>query len=94
MSDDQLKDTLRSVGMTCFVKYLRLFADRSLSDVEVARRLVRREGWAEISTLHRRVRRARRIIAAGRAEDALMLIKNSERLASLRPDAEALLREM
>ena len=94
MNDDQLKDILRSVGMTCFVKYLRLFTNRSLSDVEVAGRLVKREGWAEISTLHRRVRGARRIIAAGRVRDALMLIQDSDRLAFLRQDVDALLREV
>ena len=91
LNDDQVRETLRSVGMTCFVKYLRLFGNSSLSAEEVARRLVRREGWAEASTLHRRVRGARRIIDAGRTRDALMLIKESEKLRHLRKEVDDLL---
>ena len=94
MNDDQLKDRLRSIGMTCFVRYFRLFADPSLSNADVTSRLVKREGWAPISTLHRRVRGARSIIDAGRARDALMVIKDSEKVAFLRPDVDSLLKEL
>ena len=73
MNDNQLERTLQSIGKACFLKYFTEFSDLSLSGEAVARILVEREGWSELATLHFRVRWARRIIKAGRAQDALVL---------------------
>ena len=73
MNDNQLERTLQSIGKACFLKYFTEFSDHSLSDEAVAGILVEREDWDEAATLHFRVRGARRIIKAGRAQDALML---------------------
>ncbi len=80
--------------MTCFVKYFRLFANPSWSEKGLAKRLAEREEWDEAAALAFRVRGARRIINAGRAVHALKLIKDSKRLAHLRPQVDALLKEV
>lgn len=77
MDDEQLGRTLQSVGKSCFANYFTEFSDLSLPDRALSRMLAEREGWSEVSTLHRRVRGARRIIRAGRANDALLLIADS-----------------
>lgn len=77
MNDEHLTRALNSIGKTCFVKYFTQFSNPTLSDERVARILVRREGWAYTSALHRRTREARRIIDAGRAKDALMQVIDS-----------------
>ncbi len=94
MNDKQLKKTLQSVGMTCFVKYFRLFANLSLSDDYVTRQLLKSEEWDESAARGFRVRGARRIIRAGGSKDALKLISESKRLAHLRPCVDSLLREV
>ena len=73
MNDNELERTLQSIGKACFLNYFTEFSDLSLSDEAVTRILTEREGWKKLSTLHRRVRGARRIIKAGRAQDARML---------------------
>ena len=80
MNDTQLDRTLRSVGKACFVKYFRLFADRSLSGEAVARLLVEKEGYMSVSARGFRVRGSRRIIEAGRARDALLIVRDSPRV--------------
>ena len=81
MNDGELEGLLQSIGKACFVNYFPQFSKSALSDEAVTRILVRREGWAETSTRHRRVRGARQIIKAGRACDTLMLIASSERVS-------------
>ena len=92
MNDKKLERTLQSIGKACFVNYFTEFSDLSLSDDAVARILVEREGWDEASTLHFRVRGARRIVKTGRTQDALMLIAASPRMRRLESRALSLLR--
>ena len=80
MDDTQLDRTLRSVGKECFVKYFRQFSDRSLSGEAMARLLVEREGYQSVSANGFRVRGARRIMEAGRAKDALLIVSDSPRV--------------
>ena len=95
MDEIQMEQTLRSVGKACFVNYFMMFADPSLQDETVARNLSEREGWSEASALNWRVRGARRIIAAGRAKDALIVIADSRRLpAKTRDRAVSLLKRL
>ena len=94
MNDKTLDRTLRSIGKACFVNYFTKLSDLSLSDEAVARILVEREGWDEAPTLHFRVRGARRIIEAGREQDALRLIAASPKMQELKPRAVALLKAL
>lgn len=79
MNDDQLERSLRSIGKGCFVEYFCQFADQNLSNGTVIDMLMRQEGYTE-SGSRTRVSQARRIISAGRTEDALRNIIRSERI--------------
>lgn len=61
---------LQSIGKECFVKHYHLFADTSLSNAQVAARLP-----AEYTEGSKRSRTAtaRRVIRAGRGEEALRM---------------------
>ena len=78
MDDDKLERYLLSVGKTCFVIYFEDFSGGLPSDV-VIELLMRNEGYAEKAS-RTRVSTARRIIKAGRAEDALRVIGKSSRV--------------
>ena len=92
MNDKQLDRTLQSIGKACFVNHFTELSDLSLPNEAVARILVEREPeWDEASALHFRVRGARRIIKAGRAQDALRLIAASPKMRELKSRALALL---
>ena len=73
MNDHQLQRNLRSMGMACFVKYFGEFANQSLPNAAVIKILLERESYTPGSCTNR-VSRARRIIKAGRAADALLMI--------------------
>lgn len=73
MDEHQLQRNLRSMGMACFVKYFGEFNNRSLPNQAVIKILLEREGYTPGSCANR-VSRARRIIRAGRAADALLMI--------------------
>ncbi len=79
MNDDQLERSLWSIGKGCFVAYFCQFADGSLSNRHIIEMLMRQEGYAENGS-RTRVSQARRIINAGRAEDALRNVIQSERI--------------
>ena len=81
MDDQQLNSTLNSIGKKCFVTYFCKFDDTSLSIEDVAEILVRNKGYKEKAS-PTRVSNARRIIKAGRAKDALMIISASPRMSS------------
>ena len=76
MDDQQLNRALRSVGMSCFIKYFREFSNLSLSNQSVAEMLMERETYTDKSCISR-VGHARSIIRAGRARDALLMIANA-----------------
>ena len=94
MNDKQLDRTLRSIGEACFVNHFTELSNLSLPDEAVAQILAEREKWDEFSTLSFRVRGARRIIEAGREQDALRLIAASPKMQELKPRAVALLKAL
>ena len=81
MNDQQLDRALQSIGMECFVTCFREFDNPALSTKAVVEILMRDRGYAEKSCQNR-TRGARRIIRAGRAKDALMIISESSRVPS------------
>ena len=80
MDDQQLKRTLRLVGMVCFIKYFRELSNLSLSNQSVAEMLMEREMYTDKSCISR-VSHARSIIRAGRARDALLMIAGSDNVS-------------
>lgn len=81
MNDQQLERNLHLVGKTCFVNYFDEFTNPLLTTAEVANLLTEQEGYTRNAS-RTRVSRARRIINAGRAADALLGISKSSRLPS------------
>ncbi len=81
MNDDQLERSLQSIGKGCVVEYFCEFADKSISDRLIIEMLMRHKRYTE-SGSRTRVSQARRIIRAGRAEDALRNIIRSERITN------------
>ena len=72
MNDYQLERTLRSLGMACFVKYFRYFADPSFSKSKIVEIMDRNgETW---STKASRANNGRRICRENRHKDALQMI--------------------
>ena len=89
MTDIQLEDALKSMGMACFVKYYPYFIDASYSTDDIAELMIRnKEGW---STILQRASNGRRIITAGRGDDALRRIMVSRADPEFRKSAEELL---
>ena len=79
MNDQQLERNLHLVGKTCFVNYFDEFTNPLLTTAEVANLLTEQEGYTRNAS-RTRASRARRIINAGRAADALLDISKSARL--------------
>ena len=79
MNDQQLERNLQLVGKTCFVNYFDAFANPLLTTAQVADLLTAQEGYTHNAS-RTRASRARRIINAGRAADALRGISRSSRL--------------
>lgn len=90
MNEQQLRRTLTSVGMRCFVKYFRQFCDPSLSDEAVAAQIEEAERYSA-KACRSRTRGARRIIRAGRGRDVLEKIARSKADALTRDEAARLL---
>ena len=88
MHDYQLSDALNSMGKACFVEYYCEFADFSLSNKEVIELLMR--NYTKGVSINR-VSRARSIIRAGRAKDALTIISQASRVS---PQAAARAKEL
>ena len=76
MNDQQLQRNLQSMGMACFVKYFGEFANNALPNPAVVEILRERESYTPASCANR-VSKARSIIKAGRARDALLMIANA-----------------
>ena len=91
--DDQLMDRyLRSVGKQCFVTYFYQFRNLSQSTTDIAG-LIFRENAYTIDSCRTRASKARRIIEAGLAKDALINIANSKKVAQQLRDAASLIAE-
>ncbi len=79
MDDKQLERSLQSIGKECFVKYFEDFMNSRLKNEDLIELLMSSEGYEE-SGCKTRVSQSRRIIAAGRADDALNIIMASQRV--------------
>ena len=79
MNDEQLKRSLQSIGMACFVQYFPQFSDASISNEDLIELLFREKKYME-SGCRTRVSQSRRIIANGRAKDALLIVASSDRV--------------
>lgn len=89
MTDAQLQRALQSVGLAAFVTHLELFQGAE-DTAGAAARLQAATGWAETACLTR-VRYARAILAAGRRNDALARVAQSDKVAQA---TRALARQM
>ena len=79
MDDQQLIQSLNSIGKRCFVKYYESFRDPMLSNEDLVDQFMSNEDWNENGSKIR-VSYIRRIFAASRELDALSIISNSHRL--------------
>jgi hypothetical protein len=92
MNDQQLDRNLRSIGKECFVTFFEKLCNPKLPDEAVARLIAGEWGCDYTAALGLRVRPARRIIAARRASDALVVCAGSVRLPRhIRDKATALM---
>lgn len=91
MTDKQLQDVLKSMGLACFTRYYRQFCDLSLSPNDIAQLMIdNREPW---TTKQRRAYMGRNVILKGREEDALIRIVGSRADSETRQQAEQYLEE-
>ena len=74
MDDLQLMTALKSMGKGCFAKYYNLFCDRSLTIADISERMRSGEGYT-LKSCRTRSSNGRRIIDAGRGDDALALCR-------------------
>ena len=79
MNDEQLRRSLQSIGMACFVRYFPQFSDKSMGNEDLIELLMRKENYMESGCITR-VTQARRIIASERALDALLIVESSARV--------------
>ena len=90
MNEQQLRRTLNSVGMRCFIIWFRQFCDPSLSNEDIAVQIEETEQYSP-KTCRTRTSGARSIIRAGRGRDALTIVANSRADAWTRQEASRLL---
>ncbi len=77
MNDQQLNRYLQSIGKECFVTFFGELCDLDLLNETVARYIAEDWGRDYSAALTRRVYPARKIIAVGRARDALLICAES-----------------
>ena len=93
MDDQQMERYLRSVGKQCFVTYFREFNNLSQSTTDIAKLISRKNTQYTIDSCRTRASKARRIIEAGLAKDALINIANSKKVAQQSRDDARLIAE-
>ena len=79
MDDKQLDKFLEKIGKECFVTFYELFCDITLRNIDVALLIQEERGYTDKACASR-TSKARTIIKAGRARDALDICSKSERL--------------
>ena len=77
MNDHQLDRHLQSIGKECFVAYFNQFSNPQLTNQEIAASMEKERGYTW-KACQSRTSGARSIIKAGRAKDALEMIRDSE----------------
>jgi hypothetical protein len=79
MNDQQLKRSIQTIGMGCFVKYYESFRDPMLTNEDLIDQFMSNEVWNENGS-KMRVTSIRRIFASGRELDALSIISLAHRV--------------
>lgn len=79
MDDTQLKRSLQSIGLTCFIKYFEAFENKDIENVDLIEGLMKVENYYE-SGAKKRVSQSRRIIKEERVADALNIIIESQKV--------------
>ncbi len=79
MNDKQLRRSLQSIGMACFVRYFPQFSNESMRNEDLIELLMTQENYQE-AACRTRVTQARKIIANERAVDALLIVASSVRV--------------
>ena len=77
MDDCQLKQHLKSIGKECFVTYFKQFSNPQLTNRDIAKLMGKERNYAWEAS-QSRTSGARSIIKAGRAKDALEIIRDSK----------------
>ena len=83
MDDYQLDRNLRSIGKECFIAYFNQFSNPQLTNQEIAELMKKERGYTS-KACQSRTSHARSIIRAGRAKDAMEIIRDSERVRDQR----------
>lgn len=76
MNDEQLRRSIQTIGMGCFVKYYEAFSDPSKQEEDLIDALMKLEGYEE-SGAKARVLQSKRIFREDCAAEALSIIKKS-----------------
>jgi hypothetical protein len=79
MNNKQLKRSLQTIGMRCFVNYFEDFTDLNKTCDALIEMLIEDKNYQE-SGARSRVNSARRIIREGKAKDALHLVMAANRI--------------
>jgi hypothetical protein len=79
MDDIQLKRSIQSIGMACFVKYFEAFENKKSKSEDLIDGLMKIENYDE-SGAKTRVSQSRRIIREDRVLDALNIIIDSKKV--------------
>lgn len=80
MDEAKLEESLQRIGKANFVDYFEQLSDFTLTNRAVAEHIVTDSACTYKSALGQRVEHGRRIIRAGQARDAMLLISRSTRL--------------
>lgn len=82
MNDDKLSRNLKSVGMSCFVKYYSFSSSKNIDRTDMIERIKSENKYTEKSCISR-VGHALSVISFGRGVDALNLVvsSNSSRIS-------------
>ncbi|WP_295802831.1 hypothetical protein [uncultured Microbulbifer sp.] len=80
MNEEQIKRSLQSIGVTCFVKYFEAFSDLRKVDLDLIDAFMKIEGWEE-SGAKTRVSQSRRIFREGCEMLALKLAAQSKNVS-------------
>jgi hypothetical protein len=92
LSDEQLKNAIKSVGKKTFVEYYEYFQDFELSAKELTILLIKQEHYS-LNSCHTKISNSRSIIKSGRAEEVLVDISESTSPA-ISDDIKAKAREL
>ncbi|HEV7694471.1 MAG TPA: hypothetical protein VGO52_26780 [Hyphomonadaceae bacterium] len=77
MNDELFQRTMRSIGLTCFVRHYELLTDTRKVPGDAAAELGSRESFT-VNTCQSKVSASRRIVREGRTQDALRMFLSSK----------------